>query len=151
MDNLKQKILDDLKSAMQSGDTEKRDTLRMLNSSIKDEEIKTGKREEGISSEEVISIVSRNIKQRKDSLNEYNNAGRKDLAEKEEKEIDILKKYLPEQLTDEEVRVEIKQIIKETGMTSKANFGQIMGMAMNKLKGKADGGIVKKITEEELN
>lgn len=151
MNNLKQKILKDIKEAMQSGNTEKRDTLRMLASSIKDEEIKSKKKEEGISDEEVTSIISRNIKQRKDSLNEYNNAGRTDLAKKEEEEINILKKYLPEQLTEDQVRSEIRKIIEKTGTTTKAGFGQVMGVAMSKLKGKTDGSIVKKITEEELS
>lgn len=151
MTNLKQKILDDLKSAMQSGNAEKRDILRMLTSAIKDEEIKKKKRDEGLSDEEVIEVVGRSIKQRKDSIEEYQKGGREDLADQEKKELEVLNEYLPEQLGEEEIRKEIKSIIAETGASSRSDFGRVMGVAMNKLKGKTSGDIVKKIVEEELN
>ncbi len=150
MINLKQKIINDIKIAMQQGDTEKRDTLRMLVSAIKDEEIKNKKRENGLSSEEIIEVIARGIKQRRDSLNEYKKADRKDLAEKEEKEIDILRKYLPKQLSEEEVLKEVKKIIKEIGAVKKSDFGRVMGIAMRKLKGKTEGNIVKMAVEKEL-
>ncbi len=150
MNKILEQIMADIKQAMQAGEAEKRDTLRMLTSAIKDEEIKKKKREEGLNEEETIEIIARSIKQRKDSITEYLGGGREDLADKEKSEIAILEKYLPEQLSEEEVRAEVKKIIKETKASSKADFGRVMGVAMGKLKGKTDGQMVKKITEEEL-
>ncbi|MBT4277599.1 GatB/YqeY domain-containing protein [Candidatus Falkowbacteria bacterium] len=151
MDNLKEKILNDLKQAMQSGDAKKRDTLRMLTSAIKDEEIKQQKREQGLNNDEVISVVARSLKQRKDSITEYEKGGREDLAEIEKQEIKILQIYMPEQLSIEIVQEEVKKIIQDLGAISKADFGKVMGTAMAKLKGKADGQIVKQAVEKELN
>jgi len=151
MDNLKEKILNDLKQAMQSGDAKKRDTLRMLTSAIKDEEIKQQKREQGLNNDEVISVVARSLKQRKDSITEYEKGGREDLAEIEKQEIKILQIYMPEQLSIEIVQEEVKKIIQDLGAISKADFGKVMGTAMAKLKGKADGQIVKQVVEKELN
>ena len=147
---LKNKIIDDLKSAMKSGDTAKRDTLRMLDSMIKNFEIEKKKKEEGLNDEEVCQVIARAIKQRKDSASQYASGGRPELAEKENKEIEILSAYMPEQMSEEQVRDEIKKIISEVGATSKAEMGKVMGAAMGKLKGKADGSMVKKIVEEEL-
>jgi uncharacterized protein len=151
MNKIKDQISNDIKKAMQDGNGEIRDTLRMLFSAIKDEEIKKKKREEGLNEEETIEIVARSVKQRKDSITEYLKGEREDLAEKEKSEIAILEKYLPEQLSEEDVRKEIKKIITETQATSNADFGRVMGMGMSKLKGKTDGQVVKKITEEELS
>jgi uncharacterized protein len=151
MNKIKDQILSDIKKAMQDNNGELRDTLRMLISAVKDEEIKKKKREEGLNEEETTEIVARSVKQRKDSITEYLKGGREDLAEKEKSEIAILEKYLPEQLSEEDVREEIKKIINEIGATSKADFGRVMGLGMNKLKGKTDGQVVKKITEEELS
>ena len=151
MDNLKEKILNDLKQAMQSGDAKKGDTLRMLTSAIKDEEIKQQKREQGLNNDEVISVVARSLKQRKDSITEYEKGGREDLAEIEKQEIKILQIYMPEQLSIEIVQEEVKKIIQDLGAISKADFGKVMGTAMAKLKGKADGQIVKQAVEKELN
>ena len=151
MNNLKEKILNDLKQAMQSGDAKKRDTLRMLTSAIKDEEIKQQKREQGLNNDEVISVVARSLKQRKDSITEYEKGGREDLAEIEKQEIKILQIYMPEQLSIEIVQEEVKKIIQDLGAISKADFGKVMGTAMAKLKGKADGQIVKQAVEKELN
>ena len=148
--SLKQKIVDDLKSAMKSGDTTKRDTLRMLDSMIKNFEIEKKKKEEGLNDEEVCQVIARAIKQRKDSASQYASGGRPELAEKENKEIEILSAYMPEQMGEDQVREEVKKIIAEVGATSKADMGKVMGAAMGKLKGKADGSTVKKIVEEEL-
>ena len=148
--SLKQKIVEDLKSAMKAGDVVKRDTLRMLDSMIKNSEIEKLKKEEGLNDEEVCQVIARAIKQRKDSASQYISGGRPELAEKENKEIEILSVYMPEQMSEEQVREEVKKIIAETGATSKAETGKVMGAAMGKLKGKADGNLVKKIVEEEL-
>jgi len=146
----KQKIIADLKEAMKAGDTVKRDTLRMLDSAIKNVEIEKKKREEGLTDEEILEVVSRSVKQRKDSIEQFVSGGRPELAEKERVEIAILMQYMPEQMSEEKVREVVKEIITQTGATSKADIGKVMGQAMGKLKGQADGNLVKKIAEEML-
>jgi uncharacterized protein YqeY len=148
--SLKQKISEDLKAAMKSGDTLKRDTLRFLDSAIKNAEIEKKKREEGLNDEEIQEVIARSVKQRRDSIAQYEAGGRADLAEKEKKEMEILMAYMPTQMSEEEVKEEVKKVIAETGATSKSEMGKAMGAAMTKLKGKADGNLVKKIVEEEL-
>jgi hypothetical protein len=149
--SLKTKILDDLKSAMKAGDSVKRDTLRMLDSMVKNVEIEKKKREEGLSDDEVREVIARAIKQRKDSLAQYEAGGRADLVEKEKGEIEILSVYMPAQLGDDEIRKVVKEAISESGATSIAEIGKVMGPIMAKLKGQADGQVVRKIVEEELN
>ena len=147
---LKQKILDDLKSAMKAGDASKRDALRMLDSMIKNTEIEKKKRETGLTDEEIQEVIARAIKQRKDACEQYISGGREELAQKEKEEIEIFSVYMPEQMSEEEVREEVRKIISETGASGAAEIGKVMGKAMIVLKGKADGNLVKKIAEEEL-
>ncbi len=147
---LKQKIVEDMKIAMKAGETVKRDTLRMLDSMIKNTEIEKLKKEEGLSDEEVQSVISKAIKQRKDSVEQYRAGGRPELAEKEAKEIEILSAYMPAQMSEEEIRKIVKEALTEIGATSKADIGRAMGPIMGKLKGQADGNVVRKIVEESL-
>lgn len=147
---LKEKITSDLKEAMKSGDSFKRDTLRLIDSAIKNAEIEKKKREEGLSDEEVIEVLSRAVKQRNDSIKQYNDGGRPELAEKEQKELEIIKVYLPKQLSEDEIRAIVREIVSNAGTASAADMGKIMGQAMGKVKGKADGNVVKKIVGEEL-
>ena len=148
--NLKEKINSDIKDAMRSGDTVRRDTLRFLDSAIKNTEIEKKKKETGLGEEEVLEVIARSVKQRNDSIQQYTNGGRPELAEKEKAELEILKAYLPEQLSEDEIRKVVKEIISDAGTVSVSDMGKIMGQAMSKLKGKADGNIVKKVVEEEL-
>lgn len=148
--SIKQKIQSDLKEAMKSGDIARRDTLRMVDSMIKNAEIDKMKKEEGLSGEEIMEVISRAVKQRKDSASQYQTGGRMDLAEKEKKEIEILMEYMPKQMGEADVRAAVKEIIVESGAKSKAEIGKVMGAAMARLKGQADGNLVKKIAEEEL-
>lgn len=147
---LKQKIIDDLKQAMKSGDAAKRDTLRMLDSMVKNTEIEKKKREEGLMDEEIQEVISRAVKQRKDAISQYESGGRPELAEKEKKEVKILMAYMPVQMSEDEIRKNVKDTLEEMGISSKSEIGRAMGAAMGKLKGKADGNLVKKIVEEEL-
>lgn len=128
----------------------KRDTLRFLDAAIKNVEIEKKKREEGLSDEEVQEVIARSVKQRKDSISQYESAGRQDLVEKEQKELSILMSYMPEQMDEDKVREEVKKIIAESGAASKSEMGKVMGLAMAKLKGQADGQVVRRIVEEEL-
>lgn len=147
---LRKKIQSDIKESMKSGDAIRRDVLRMLDSMIKNTEIEKGKREQGLADDEVVELVARSIKQRKDSAEQYRSGGREDLAEKEDGEIKILVQYLPEQLGEDELRQIIRSEIEKSGANSKAEMGKVMGAVMAKVKGKAEGGLVKKIVEEEL-
>lgn len=148
---LKEKIAADLKNAMKAGDVVRRDTLRMIDSMIHNAEIEKKKKEEGLNDAEVIEVLSRAVKQRKDSVEQYEKGGRADLADKEKKEIGIISAYLPEQLGEEKIREIVKEVITATESSSKADIGKVMGQAMGKLKGQADGNMVKKIVEEELS
>lgn len=148
--SLKQKIFEDLKTAMKAGETEKRDVLRMLDSMIKNTEIEKMKREEGLSDAEVMEVIARAVKQRRDAVAQYESGGRPELAEKESKEMEILMAYMPAQLDEEAVRAVVQEIIASSGVTGKAEIGKVMGPAMAKLKGQADGNLVKKIVEESL-
>jgi uncharacterized protein len=147
---IKKKIFEDLKLAMKKGDSFRRDTLRMVDSMIKNAEIEKKKREEGLDDGEVQEVIARAIKQRKDAASQYEAGGRPDLAEKEKKEVEILSSYMPEQMGEDEIRKIVKTVIGEVGASSKADIGKVMGLAMGKLKGQADGQLVKKIVEEEL-
>jgi len=141
--NLKEQLQADLIAAMKSGDTVRRDTLRMLDSAIKNVEIEKKKRETGLSEEEILEVVSRAVKQRQDSIQQFTQGGRPDLAEKEKVEMDILMVYLPQQLGEEDLRAIIAEVIKTSGATSAADIGKVMGAVMAKVKGKADGNVVR--------
>jgi len=148
--SLKQKITADLLADMKAGDTLKRDVLRMLDAMIKNTEIEKLKKEAGLDDSEVQEVISRAVKQRKDAASQYTAGNRPELAEKENKEIEILITYLPQQLSEEEVQKVVEEIIAKVGATSKADIGKVMGPVMGKLKGLADGNLVKKIVEEKL-
>ena len=152
--SLKEKIISDIKDAMRSGDTVRRDTLRFLDSAIKNTEIEkrsaSRRRETGLSDEEVLEVIARSVKQRNDSIQQYINGGRPELAEKEKAELEILKTFMPEQMNEDEIRKVVKEIISAAGTVSPADMGKIMGQAMGKLKGKADGNVVRKVVSEEL-
>lgn len=149
--DLKQNILNDLNEAMKSGDTLKRDTLRFLLSAVKNVEIEKKKKETGLTDEEILEVIARSIKQRKDSVEQYTAGGRLDLAAKEQKEINILMSYMPEQLDEEAIRKIVKETIVEVTAVSKADIGKVMSSVMKKLKGKADGSAVKKIVEDSIS
>lgn len=148
--SLKQTIFSDLKTAMKAGETEKRDVLRMLDSMIKNTEIDKLKKEEGLGDEEVMEVIARAVKQRRDAATQFETGGRPELAEKEKKEMEILMAYMPAQMSEDKVREIVKEVIAQAGVTSKSDIGKVMGPAMGRLKGQADGNLVKKIVEEEL-
>jgi len=147
---LKDKLQADLITAMKSGNTQKRDVLRMLDSMIKNVEIEKNKREQGLTEDEIIEIIGRAVKQRKDSVRQYKEGGRNDLAEKEREEIGILSEYLPKQMSEAELLVIVKKIMAQMKIENKSEFGKVMGMTMNKVKGRADGNLVREIIEKEF-
>ncbi|MDX9913832.1 MAG: GatB/YqeY domain-containing protein [Candidatus Moranbacteria bacterium] len=150
MSTINEQIKIDLKEAMKAGDTQKRDVLRMVDSMIKNVEIEKGKRETGLSDEEIIEVMMRAVKQRKDSAAQFITGGRPELAQKEQGEIDIIAAYLPEQLGEEEIVKIVKEVIAQTGAVSSSDMGKVMGQIMGRLKGKAEGGLVREIVQKEF-
>lgn len=148
---LKEKIISDLKEAMKAGDTKKRDTLRLLDSAVKNTEIEKKKRETGLSDEEVLEVISRAVKQRQDSIKQFEEGGRPELAEGEKEELAILMPYLPEQLSEEKIRQVVEETIFQMEAKSSADLGKVMGSVMGKLKGRADGNLVRIIANEILS
>ena len=143
---LKEQIEQDLKTAMKEKRQLELDTLRMLRARIKNEEIA---KQTEFGDPEVLDLVSSEIKRRKDSAEQYTQAGRVELAAKEQQEMDVLMKYLPEQLSEAEVRAIITEAVSGQDLGQK-DFGKAMGLVMPKLKGKTSGDVVSKILKEIL-
>jgi hypothetical protein len=147
---LKNKIIEDFKEAFRGGDKEKKAVLSGINSEIKNKEIELGKREQGLGDEEVLQIIKKALKQREDSTLQYKEGGREDLAEKEIKEAEILKNYLPEQMGDEEIEAKVKEVIEKMEAQGSDDLGKVMGVAMKELKNSADGNKVREIAQKLL-
>ncbi|OOE13662.1 GatB/YqeY domain-containing protein [Fictibacillus arsenicus] len=138
----------DMKQAMKNKDKQKLSVIRMLKASLQNEAIKHGRE---LNEEEELTVLAREMKQRKDSLQEFEKAGREDLVAGLQDEIAVLTPYLPKQLTEEELHEIVAQTISETGAASKADMGKVMGALMPKVKGKADGGLVNRIVQQQLS
>jgi uncharacterized protein YqeY len=145
---LKKQILDDIKQAMKNKDNFKRDTLRFLHSAIKQVEI--DKRIE-LNTADIIKIIQKSIKQRNDTITQYKEAQRDELVEKEANEIKLLEQYLPKQVDDNELESIIKEIIKDTGASSKKDMKIVMSQANEKLAGRADGKRISQIVNSILS
>lgn len=146
----KKELQEQLKQAMLARDEVKKSTLRMLISAIGYYEIQKGGAGYEATPEDVLSVIQKEAKQRKDSIAQYNDGGRPELAAKEEKELHLLQAYLPAQMSEGDIRVLVKEAITQTGAATAADMGKVMGALMPKVKGKADGGLVNKIVKEEL-
>ena len=147
---LKEQIKNDIKDAMKEKKELKLSVLRMISSSISGEEIAKGKKETGMSDEEVIEVLSREVKKRKDSVSQFESAGRIELAEKEKQEIEVILKYLPEQLSSEEIEKLVGETIREAGAKNEKDFGAVMKILSPKIKGRADGKRVSEIVKKML-
>jgi len=146
--NLTEKINHDLKEAMKSNDTVKLQTIRSIRALILEfEKSGSGKK---LNEEEEIKLLSSAAKKRKEAMEEYIKAGRNDLASIEEAELNIIKTYLPKQLTSEEILQRIKQLADQIGATTKADFPKLMPLAIKELKGLADGKVIKETIEKFL-
>lgn len=148
---LKQKLKEELKQSMLARDEIKTSTLRMLLSAINYYEIQKRGAGYEATDEDVISVIQKEVKQRKDSIEQFRSGGRVDLAQKEQKELEILQKYLPQQLDEDEISEIVDEAIRQTGSTSPQDIGKVMGIVMPKIKGKADGAVVSKIVQERLS
>ena len=141
MGQLTDKIRADLTAAMKAQEKEHLSVIRMLQSAVKNEQINAGHE---LSDEEAMSVIRKAVKQRQDSIEQYSNAGRTELADKERSEMEILKTYLPAELSAEELESGLREIIESTGAQSKKDLGKVMKEASARYKGRADG---KKIQE----
>lgn len=146
--SLKEKVNEDLKTAMKSGEKLRLETIRSIRALILEFE-KSGSGKE-LNEEEEIKMLSTAVKKRKDSIEQYRAAKRDDLADKEEAEMKILMEYLPKQLTEEEIFSKVRELAREVGATSKSDFAKLMPVAMKELKGKADGKVVRSAVEKVL-
>lgn len=145
---MKKELLNDLVVAMKSRDKDTLSVLRMVKGSIQMEELSLKKE---LDDSEVITIIGKQIKTRKESITEFEKGNRNDLVEQTKKEIEILNKYMPEQLSEEKIITEVDNAIKELNLTSIKDMGKIMSYLTPILKGKADMGMVSKIIKEKLN
>ncbi|MCD6374527.1 MAG: GatB/YqeY domain-containing protein [Caldisericaceae bacterium] len=145
---LEQKIQQDLKEAMKSGDRFKVDTLRGLIAQIKDERIKLRPKE--LEEKDVLAVLQRAVKRRKEAISLYQQGNRQDLVDKEQKELEIIQQYLPEQMSKDEVLKLIEQAIAEVQAQSIKDMGKVMGSVMKKVQGRADGKEVQQLVRERL-
>ena len=145
---LKETIQEDLIRAMKQGEKTVVSTLRMLQASIKNKEIQVMRE---IDYQEVLGVIEREIKQRKEAAEGFASGGREESAQKEREEATILQKYLPEQMSEEEVRKVVEQTLADSGVTEIKEMGKVMGLLQGKLKGKADMGLVSSLVKEKLS
>ena len=144
---IKEELMKDLKESMQQKDMLRKDTVTMLRAAILQIEKDTQKE---LTESEIEGIVAKEIKKRKDSIADYEKGGRQDIVDTVNKEIQILEKYLPEQLTEEEILSLVKEAIENTGASSMKDMGKVMGALKEKTTGKADGKVVSDMVKQEL-
>ncbi len=150
MADLKSKLKEELRQSMLAQNTLKTSVLRMIISGITYYEIQKGGAGYEATDEDVLSVIQKEAKQRRDSIEEFKKANRLELAEKENKELEMLQVYLPQQMTEEEIKKFVIEVIKETNAKGMQDIGRVMGALMPKVKGKADGGLVSKVVKELL-
>lgn len=137
-----------MKQAMKNKEKDKLTVIRGIKAAIQNESIKNGSE---LSDADELSVLSREVKQRKDSLHEFEKAGRQDLVDKVRAELQHVELYMPEQLSEEELAGIIAAVITETGASSKKEMGKVMAALMPKVKGKADGSLVNKLVQQHLS
>ncbi|MGG0716439.1 GatB/YqeY domain-containing protein [Robertmurraya massiliosenegalensis] len=146
--SLLERLNQDMKQAMKNKEKDKLSSIRMIKASLQNEGIKLGRE---LSEDEELTVLSREVKQRKDSLHEFDKAGREDLVEKIRTELQYVEEYMPQQLSEEEISNIVQETVAEVGATSKADMGKVMAAIMPKVKGKADGSLVNKLVQQHLS
>jgi uncharacterized protein YqeY len=150
--SIKATILDELKSAMKQKKADRLRVLRSLKAKILEKEISERKGGESeLSDEQIVEVLMKAAKQRKESIDQFEEGGRDDLVEKEKLELKIIDEFLPEMMDEDEVRSEVKAQIKKLGASGMQDMGKVMGVMMGQLKGKAEGSLVSRIVKEELS
>lgn len=147
--NLLDQLNADLKDAMRQGDEVRKLTLRAVKTAIRQEEV-AGDEARTLSDEEVVSVIAKQAKQRRDSIAEFKKGGRQDLVQQEEAELQVLEAYLPRQLTRAEIAEQAKQVIAEVGASGPRDMGNVMRPLMDRLRGQADGKVVSQVVQELL-
>ena len=145
---LQEQLVNDMKEAMKSGDSVKVSTIRMLKAAIKNKEIEKGGTSYKLSDKETLEVIVTAIKQRKDSIEQFTKGHRLDLADKEKNELEILQAYIPPQMSDQDVKAEVKKAIAETSASSQKDMGKVMKVLMPRIAGRADGAVVNRIVRE---
>ncbi|PKG21778.1 GatB/YqeY domain-containing protein [Niallia nealsonii] len=146
--SLLERLNTDMKQAMKNKEKDKLTVIRMLKAALQNESIKLGSE---LSEEAELSVLSREVKQRKDSLHEFEKASRNDLVDKVRAELKHVEIYMPKQLSEEELAAIVSEVIAETGASSKKDMGKVMAALMPKVKGKADGSLVNKLVQQHLS
>lgn len=146
--SLRNKIPEDLKEALRNKNTVELSVLRMLQSAIRNKEIEKNKGE--LTDEEVIEVIGSEIKKRKESIEGYTKGQRQDLVDREKAELEVLMKYMPKQMTEEEIREEARKAIEEAEAKTLKEAGKVMKILIPRTKGKAKGALVNRIVREEL-
>ncbi len=145
--SLKTKITDDMKAAMKAREVERLSAIRLMLAAIKQIEVDERK---DLSDPEIISVIERMLKQRRDSIAQFQAAGRKDLVDKETFELDLLSSYLPKQLSDDDIASEIIAVLAQTGAQGPSDMGKVMGLLKGKLAGRADMARVSALVKAKL-
>ena len=144
---LKQRLTDDMKAAMKGGDKSRLGVIRLILAAVKQVEVDSRKE---LSDDDVVTVLTKMVKQRRDSVTQYTEAGRTELADQETYEIGIIDEYLPEQMSDEEVLAAIDEIIAATGASGPQDMGKVMGQLKGKLQGRADMGKASALVKQKL-
>jgi uncharacterized protein YqeY len=147
---LKSHIETDLKAALLGGDRFVAEVLRGLKAEILNEEVKQGKRDEGLDDATIENLIVREVKKRQDSATQYEAAGRPELVEAEKAESKVIEAYLPEQLSEDDIKKAIAEAISSMGVTDMAGMGQVIGAVKGKLGSAADGGTIARLVKEAL-
>ncbi|MBI4091452.1 GatB/YqeY domain-containing protein [candidate division WWE3 bacterium] len=150
MRSLQEKFKNDLNVALKLGDELRVSTLRFLLSGVKNREIELRPLGKELTDDEVLNVLNKQVKQRNESIIEFEKAGREDLVEKESSELEILKTYLPEQMSEGQIQKLVDEALRETGGQSLSAMGKVMSVLMPKVKGRADGSVVSRIVREKL-
>ena len=145
---LKDQLTNDLKEAMKSGDRVKKETVRALRGAIRNVEIDSRR---DLTDEEILDIINKQAKQRRDSIEQYQKANRSDLVEQEQQELAIIEAYLPQQLTDAEIKTRVETAIAELGVSDMKGMGPVMKRLTVELKGRADGKRISQLVRELLS
>lgn len=149
---IKDQIMADLKQAMKDKDQDRLRVLRSLKANLLDREISERKEgEASLSDEQTIEVLMKAAKQRKESIEQFEEGGRDDLVDSEKEELEIINEYLPEMLSEDEIREVAREKIEQMGAENMADMGKVMGAVMQELKGKAEGSLVSKVVKEELS
>ncbi len=148
--SLKEQLANDLADALRQGDDTRKSTIRMLMSAINTEEVAGAERRE-LGEDEVLKVVAKQVKQRRDSIEEFNKAGREELAEKEAAEMKVLQAYMPEQAGREEIEAEARKVIDEVGASGPQDKGQVMQAIMPRLAGRAEGRDINEVVTQLLS